>query len=176
MRLIRERHPDGAVALYDMYKASLYGIIARIVPDTARSEDLLQEAFIRIWQSFEQYDPAKGRLFTWMVNIARNMAIDLLRSKTYKKDLLTGELGGHEEIAVPVAAFDRADYHHVRQTAGLLKGSEKAIVDLIYYRGYTHVEAAEELKLPVGTVKTRLVRAIRRLRAHYDERPLALAS
>ena len=67
---------NGAEALYDMYSSSLYGVIFRIVQHEEIAEDLLQDTFIRIWNSFSSYDASKGRLFTWMVNVARNIAID----------------------------------------------------------------------------------------------------
>ena len=72
---------NGAEALYDMYSSSLYGVIFRIVQHEEIAEDLLQDTFIRIWNSFSSYDASKGRLFTWMVNVARNIAIDKTRSK-----------------------------------------------------------------------------------------------
>ncbi|HEY0031415.1 MAG TPA: sigma-70 family RNA polymerase sigma factor, partial [Bacteroidia bacterium] len=71
-------------ALYDNYSAALYGIITRIVPAEEIAEDLLQEVFIKIWKSIDSYDPKKGRLFTWMLNISRNASIDYARSKQSK--------------------------------------------------------------------------------------------
>ena len=68
---ILEKDKNGAEALYDMYSSSLYGVIFRIVQHQEIAEDLLQDTFIRIWNSFSSYDAAKGRLFTWMVNVAR---------------------------------------------------------------------------------------------------------
>lgn len=177
VRLIREQHPNGAVALYDMYSATLYGVISRIIPDSIRSEDVLQETFLKIWQSFGQYDAAKGRLFTWMINIARRQSIDTLRSKSYRQEIQTTELSGNEEIFVgPEVIYNRVDHRLARVTVSLLRGSEKKIVELIYYQGYTHAETAEALHLPLGTVKTRLVRAIKRLRVHYATEHLPLAS
>lgn len=177
IRLIREQHPNGAAALYDMYSASLYGVIARIIPDTMRSEDVLQETFLKVWQCFAQYDPAKGRLFTWMVNIARRQSIDVLRSKSYRQETQTAELSGSEELLVgPETIYNRVDLGLAQVAVGLLRGSEKKIVELIYYRGYTHSETAEALRLPLGTVKTRWVRAIKRLRAYYAADRLPLAS
>ena len=177
IRLIREKHPDGAAALYDMYGASLYGVIFRIITDVMLSEDVLQETFIRVWQSFALYDPAKGRLFTWMVNIARRQAIDLLRSKNYKKDLKTGELMGCDELLIaPVNYYDRADRAQVRQAVTLLADPERVVLELIYFRGYTHTEAAEALKMPLGTVKTCWLRAIKKLRGYYVADTLSMAS
>jgi len=165
IRLIRERHRKGAEALYDMYGASLYGVILRIVPDIVMSEDLLQECMLRIWQSFSGYDAAKGRLFTWMVNIARNLALDQLRSKAYRNQQKNEELVScKDSIAVPEQSYSKIDQDLVRKGTAKLLANERCIIELIYYRGYTHLEAAAFLHIPVGTVKTRLVRAVKCLR------------
>ena len=79
-------------ALYDMYSASLFGVISRIITDTPVAEDVLQETFVKIWNSFSGYSSEKGRLFTWMVNIARNLAIDKVRSKDFKNQSKNHEL------------------------------------------------------------------------------------
>lgn len=177
IRLIRERHPLGAQALYDMYGASLYGVIARIVPETVISEDILQDTFVRIWAGIEGYDCTRGRLFTWMINIARHLAVDRLRSRTYRNHKLNQELDGCEELFVqPEIASGKADMALIRQTASALPDTERVIVELIYYQGYTHVEVAEQLCIPLGTVKTRLVRALKRLRMILDIRQMPLAS
>ena len=176
VRLLQEQHPDGARALYDMYSAALLGMIQRIIKDQAQSEDLLQETFIRIWRTISQYDPQKGRLFTWMVNIARNLTIDQLRSKKYQQVLQTLELESFLDL--PCAADDtyhRTELYFIRQGVALLKSSEMAIIELVYYRGFTHPEVAEALNLPLGTVKTRLGRALRRLRFYYSENQAACA-
>ncbi|RYY18981.1 MAG: sigma-70 family RNA polymerase sigma factor, partial [Sphingobacteriaceae bacterium] len=81
-----------AEALYDMYSASLFGVIIRIVQNNEIAEDLLQESFVKIWNSFPSYSADKGRLFTWMVNIARNLSIDKIRSKDYKNQTKNHEL------------------------------------------------------------------------------------
>lgn len=71
--------------LYDHYSGALFGVIFKIIGDQPLAEDILQEAFVKIWNNFSSYDSSKGRLFTWMLNITRNLTIDTLRSKSYKK-------------------------------------------------------------------------------------------
>jgi len=177
IRLLRERHPDGAKALYDMYRASLFGIICRISKDQALSEDILQETFVRIWQSIEFYEPEKGRLFTWMVNIARNRAIDWLRSKEYRNWQQTDPLDTAEAMVMTdELPFERADRLIIRRGVSKLRVKEYEVIDLVYYHGYTHAEAAAILNLPLGTVKTRLLMAVKRLRSFYGVEPLNLAS
>ena len=92
VQAILEKDKNGAEALYDMYSSSLYGVIFRIVQHQEIAEDLLQDTFIRIWNSFSSYDAAKGRLFTWMVNVARNIAIDKTRSKEFRNSAKTEDI------------------------------------------------------------------------------------
>lgn len=169
VQAIRTRDTRGAEALYDMYSAALYGVIYRIIQHEEIAEDLLQEVFVKIWNSAASYDESKGRLFTWMVNIARNLSIDKTRSKDFRNHSKT------EDIENIVLSVDKGFTTSLNpETLGLkdlvekLKPDQKAILDLVYFRGYTHVEAAEELDIPLGTVKTRLRNAIITLRKVFN--------
>ncbi|HEY1061753.1 MAG TPA: sigma-70 family RNA polymerase sigma factor [Daejeonella sp.] len=166
---LRNKEKAGAEALYDMYSSSLYGIIFRIVQHEEIAEDLLQDTFVRIWNSFSSYDASKGRLFTWMVNIARNISIDKTRSKDFRNSSKT------EDIENNVLSLEmRADNTLNPETMGLkelvakLKPEQKIILDMVYFRGFTHAEVSEELEIPLGTVKTRLRNAIISLRKVFN--------
>ena len=156
-------------ALYDMYSGALLGVISRIIPQVEVAEDILQETFIKIWNSADSYDNTKGRLFTWMMNIARNLSIDKLRSKDFKNS------GKNQDIENNVDFIDaqkkvtfNADLLGLRELVTSLKPEYNNVVQMIYFKGYTHVEAAEELNLPLGTVKTRIRKAILELRKHFN--------
>lgn len=166
---MRRREKIAAEALYDMYSASLYGVILRIVNDEALAEDILQETFVKIWQSFGSYSSDKGRLFTWMVNIARNLSIDKIRSKDFKNQ------GKNQELENNVLSIDQQrntvyqpELLGIKDLVSTLKPEQKSILDLVYFKGYTHVEAAEELGVPLGTIKTRLRMAIQQLRKYFN--------
>jgi RNA polymerase sigma-70 factor (ECF subfamily) len=166
---LRNHEKIAVEALYDMYSASLYGVISRIVIDTAVAEDILQETFVKIWHSFSSYSAEKGRLFTWMVNIARNLAIDKIRSKDFKNQ------NKNQEIENNVTFIDeqrstvyKPELMGVKDLVQTLKPDQKSIIDLVYFKGYTHVEAAEELGIPLGTIKTRLRMGIQELRKHFN--------
>lgn len=88
--LLRQRNDRSFGYLYDNYAGALMGVISAIISDPETARDVLQESFINIWRRIDLYDPAKGRLFTWMMNVARNAAIDKLRSKGYQNTLKTG--------------------------------------------------------------------------------------
>jgi RNA polymerase sigma-70 factor (ECF subfamily) len=166
---LQHREKIAVEALYDMYSASLFGVISRIINDTAIAEDVLQETFVKIWHSFSSYSTEKGRLFTWMVNIARNLAIDKIRSKDFKNQ------NKNQEIENNVTFIDerrntvyKPELMGVKDLVQTLKPEQKLIIELVYFKGYTHVEAAEELGIPLGTIKTRLRMAILELRKHFN--------
>jgi len=166
---LRHREKIAVEALYDMYSASLYGVICRIVVDEATSEDVLQETFVKIWHSFSSYSSDKGRLFTWMVNIARNLSIDKLRSKDFKNHNKNQELENNVTfIDEQRNTVYKPELMGIKELVQKLKPEQKSILDLVYFKGYTHVEAADELGIPLGTIKTRLRMAIIELRKNFN--------
>lgn len=165
--VLRLRNQDQSAFsyLYDNYAAALNGVIHRMIDDTQLAEDILQEAFLKIWNNFKQYDDTKGRLFTWMVNITRNLTIDTLRSKGYKKQQKIfkdeNSVIGLKDLTVGV---DRFDTMGLRKQVAALKPEQKLIIDLAYFGGYTQEEISQEMGIPLGTVKTRMRAAIIELR------------
>ncbi len=179
IRAIQEKTELGAKALYDMYAGSLLGVISRIVPDPGIAEDILQELFLKIWNSFDKYDALKGRLFTWMVNLARNLAIDALRKKDYRQQALQVDLAEYgNELVQASPQFDPTDFKLVRSAVVNLPDKERQVLELIYFKGFKHTEVAEALQMPHGTVKTRCRAAINSLRTYYlaDRQVMALVS
>jgi RNA polymerase sigma factor (sigma-70 family) len=166
---LRNREKIAIEALYDMYSSSLYGVISRIIIDTPTAEDVLQETFVKIWHSFQGYSTEKGRLFTWMVNIARNLAIDKIRSKDFKNQNKNQELENNVTfIDEQRNTVYKPELLGIKELVGTLKPEQKVILELVYFKGYTHVEAADELGIPLGTIKTRLRMAIQELRKYFN--------
>ncbi len=166
---LKNREKIAIEALYDMYSSSLYGVISRIITDTATAEDVLQETFVKIWHSFSSYSTEKGRLFTWMMNIARNLAIDKIRSKDFKNQNKNHELENNVTfIDEQRNTVYKPELLGIKDLVETLKPEQKSILDLVYFKGYTHVEAADELGVPLGTIKTRLRMAIQQLRKHFN--------
>lgn len=163
--LLRNEDKNAFSYLYDNYAAALNGIIMRMVEDNQLAEDILQEAFLKIWNNFKQYDNSKGRLFTWMINITRNLTIDTLRSKGYKKQKKISQ----DENSVTTYqdknyTSDKFDTIGLRKQLQYLKPDQKVIIDLAYFNGYTQEEISKEMQIPLGTVKTRMRSAIIELR------------
>jgi len=152
--------------LYDHYSGALNGIVFRIVRDEDVAEEILQDVFLRIWDKIGNYDSSKGKLFTWMLNVARNLAIDKVRSKEITKAKKT------DDIDNLVHKIDRQESGELAvDTIGLtevlerLPNEQKFVVEYLYLKGYTQTELAEEFKIPLGTVKTRLRLAMIELRS-----------
>jgi RNA polymerase sigma factor (sigma-70 family) len=166
---LKNREKIAVEALYDMYSSSLYGVISRIIIDTATAEDVLQETFVKIWHSFSSYSTEKGRLFTWMVNIARHLAIDKLRSKDFKNQNKNHELENNVTfIDEQRNTVYKPELLGIKDLVQTLQPEQRLILELVYFKGYTHVEAADELGIPLGTIKTRLRMAIIQLRKYFN--------
>ncbi len=166
---LRRQDTIAIKALYDMYSGALFGVISRIVLHAEVAEDILQETFVKIWNSSAHYDSSKGRLFTWMMNIARNLSIDKLRSKDFKNSAKNQALENNVDFIDEQKKISfNADTLDLKDLVTTLKSDYKDILDIVYFKGYTHVEAAEELGLPLGTVKTRVRMAILELRKKFN--------
>ena len=148
--------------LYDMYSPTLYGVILQIVKVEETAEDVLQEAFVKIWNSFQSYDASKGRLFTWMINICRNLAIDKIRSKQHRVSQKTMDIPDAPRAAYGSDEF-KPEHIGLREITEKLNPVQKQIIDLMYFEGLTQSEIAEEFNIPLGTVKTRARSAIKTL-------------
>lgn len=155
-------------ALYQMYSDSLYKVISTIVVIEEVAQDLLQETFIKIWKSFAKYDATKGRLYTWMARLARNLSIDYLRSSNYRNATVCEDLS---EVGQQVDMTFQTNYNPeligVKDMTKILTNDQKSALELVYFKGYTHVQAAEELNITLGILRSRLQSSISELRKVY---------
>jgi RNA polymerase sigma factor (sigma-70 family) len=161
---LQNRNQQAFAYLYDNYAGALNGVIYRLVEDKELAEDILQEAFVKIWNNFSTYDAAKGRLFTWMLNLTRNLTIDTLRSKGYKKQ---SKISGDENTVSNLGdntTAEKFDAIGVRKHLAGLKPEQRTIIDMAYFNGCTQDEISKEMGIPLGTVKTRMRTAILELR------------
>jgi RNA polymerase sigma factor (sigma-70 family) len=162
---LQQRDQQAFSYLYDNYAPALNGVIYRMVEEKELAEDILQEAFIKIWDNFAQYDSSKGRLFTWMINLTRNLTIDTLRSKSYKKQQkISADENSVSNLPGNHSGAERFDTIGLRKQLENLKPEQRTIIDLAYFNGYTQDEIAKEIGIPLGTVKTRMRTAIIELR------------
>jgi RNA polymerase sigma-70 factor, ECF subfamily len=149
--------------LYDAYSGALFGIIRRIVDSEILAEEALQDTFLKIWNNIESYDANKGTFFTWMRRIAHNTSIDLLRQGNRQPQGQSlegneGALDARYQSNIPV------DNIGLQTIIEKLRPEYQEIIELLYFQGYTQQEVADELNLPLGTVKTRSRAALNDLR------------
>jgi RNA polymerase sigma factor (sigma-70 family) len=157
--------------LYDHYSAALYGVVHRIVLSDETANDVLQDAFVKIWNGIASYDAKKGKLFTWMLNICRNMAIDKTRSKDFNNNRKNQSTENVVNKIIRLKADDLKPEHiGLAELVEKLDPNEKFLVDLMYFKGYTQSEIAEEFNIPLGTVKTRLRSATMNLRKVFGSK------
>lgn len=163
--MLKRRDRKAITLLYDNYSAALHGVIFRIVNDKETAEDVLQESFVKIWNNIESYDASKGRLFTWLLNVARNTAIDKTRSKNYRD---AGQVQSIEDFVYSIErrynTSTNIDHIGLKKVVEKLKPEHRTLIELLYFGGYTQTEAAQALGIPLGTVKTRVKIAINQLR------------
>jgi RNA polymerase sigma-70 factor (ECF subfamily) len=148
--------------LYDHYSDSLYGIINRILGDDQLAEDALQRSFLKIWENIQGFDSTRASFFTWMSVIARNTALDQKRLKTFQakqKTVSVDEIVYRPDVSTPEgASIDAA------RLLSNLDTNNRIVLEYAYLKGYTQQEISEALNIPLGTVKTRLRKAISILR------------
>ena len=166
---LKNQEPIAMRALYDMYSYSLGGVIARIINNPELSEDVLQEVIMKIWTSGNSYNPSRGRLFTWMINLTRNYTLDVLRTKRYRNSRKTISIDDcHPAIDKQRNVYYNPEAILIKELVCQLKPEFNVLLEMVYFKGYTHLETAEELNLPLGTVKTRIRMAIIELRTQFD--------
>jgi RNA polymerase sigma-70 factor (ECF subfamily) len=165
LQRIAARDTAALTELYDRHSRLLFGLILRIVRDRGEAEDILQEAFVRVWSRAEIYDARMGGPLPWIVRVARNRAIDRLRARrvraavdTHAIDVTTvGAAVPATGIQTPEAAV--LDAERRGTVTGVLAGlpaDQRQLIEAAFFEGYTHSELAQRFGLPLGTVKTRI--------------------
>jgi RNA polymerase sigma factor (sigma-70 family) len=162
---LKAREDQAFSYLYDHYSSSLFSIILQIVKSQEVASDVLQEVFVNIWRKIESYDPLRGRLFTWMLNISRNASIDMIRSKSYLNSKKNQEINDNVYRIDQVTQTD-IDKIGLTKFLGMLKPEHRVLIELAYMKGYTHEEIAQIEDIPLGTVKTRIRNALLQLRVY----------
>lgn len=154
--------------LYHNYKGALLAVIKQVIVDEETAGDVLQEAFVTTWKNIEKYDPAKGKLFTWLYNVTRNSAINTTRSKTFKSQQKNDSLDNYVSYSENLPGQElNINKIGLRKQVHLLREDYKNVLELSYFSGYTHEEISKILNIPEGTVKTRLRNALIELRKQF---------
>lgn len=173
VRRLKAREAQAMADLYDRYGRLAYSVILRVVRDSGVAEDLMQEAFLRIWTRIAAFDDNKGALGPWVVAVARNRAIDYLRSVEGRLSRSAVEMDKLDRPAA-FADFDQevVTADHMRRLRGAfdkLTANQREVIELAYFQGLSQSEMAERLKQPLGTVKTWVRTALRQLREEMNQ-------
>lgn len=176
MKRIQARDANALDELYDLYKRLLFGMVIAIVKKHEEAEDVLQEIFIKIWNKADSFDAKRGNAYSWIVTLARNTAIDRIRSKGYKTQqkqsvsiheplfFLEGDTYDPMETTI---FSDRAEL--VKQALEQIPAKQSEVIKIAYYRGMTQSEIARSLDIPLGTVKTRTRQGMIKLKRILEE-------
>lgn len=165
---LRQHDNNAYHYLYMNYRGSLYNVILQLIPDKETASDVLQEVLVTVWQQIDKYDAAKGKLFTWLVRLTRNAAINKLRSKVYKSQAKNESLDNYViSIEKNNQETDNVNRIGLRKQVHQLREEYKNVIELSYYNGFTQEEIARALNIPLGTVKTRLRSALLELRKQF---------
>ena len=167
--LLKNRNEGGFNYLYDNYSAALYGVILRIVIFKDDTVEVLQDVFVKIWNSIAQYDSSKGTLYTWMLNIARNTAIDKLKSKTFQNNLKNQSMPDFVNNNRSLSVDQPDHFHEIQNVVNKMKDDFKDIINKSYFEGFTQQEISDKMNIPLGTVKTRTRAAFVELRQLLKE-------
>ncbi|HEX4772443.1 MAG TPA: sigma-70 family RNA polymerase sigma factor [Bryobacteraceae bacterium] len=165
---IKRREPEGLTAVYDRYATAAYSVFLRITRDAAVAEDLLQELFFRIWNRSRHFDETKGALGVWILAIARNMAIDYVRSAQARFSSRLLPLGDINPLFLSSRSKEVEgviDRGAVKAALSGLNANEKRVLEMAYFDGLTQTEIAAKLDEPLGTVKSWTRSALGRLRS-----------
>lgn len=160
---LRARDPTAMAVFYDRYGPALYGLLRRLLRDEALAEDILQEGLVKIWEGFSAYDPHKGGLFPWALRLCRNLALDQLRSRRAHQARQTQPLADNSALTPSNPSF-QPEHVGLRELVAQLPSPQRRLLELLYLQGYTMSEAAQELAVPLGTIRSRARAALRTLR------------
>jgi RNA polymerase sigma-70 factor, ECF subfamily len=177
VRRLKNREPHAMSDLYDRYGRIAYSLIFRVVRDSATTEDLVQETFLRVWNRVQSFDPERGALGAWILTVARNRAIDYLRSADGRMAAGSIELDRTDNPALfssfdeSALTLDRA--RRLKSAFEKLNANQRAVIELAYFEGLSQTEMAERMKQPLGTIKTWVRSALKALREELAETAIA---
>ena len=175
--LVADSDAQAFALLYDRHSRAAYSLAYRLTNGRQPAEDLLQEVFIKVWRSAGGYRAGRGSVRTWIFSIVRNRAIDQFRSDASRRRT-RDEVEASAPTSEPSEAFAEiwrnTQQEQMREVLKTLPQKQLRILELAYFSGYTQVEIAESLCLPLGTVKGRMRLGLEKLRNHTELREMAV--
>ncbi len=177
MPLVETGDAEAFATLYDRHGRMAYSLAYRMMGEKQEAEDVVQEAFIKVWRSAGGYRMGRGSVRTWILSIVHNRGIDQIRSHA-SRGRMQDKVEASAPTSEPSEAFAEtwrsSQRDQVREALKTLPQEQLKILELAYFSGYTHVEIAERLDLPLGTVKGRMRLGLQKLRGFFQARGVAV--
>ena len=166
IQLLGKKDESAIDLIYDQYGGNLYGYLLQMLKSEEEAQDVLQNSFVKIWNNAEKFDSSKAKLFTWLLSICRNTAIDRIRSKNKRQE---NEIQRQKsDVYTNNWVYINEDAVDLREKVEELEPQYKAVIEALFFGGMTQKEASEYLDIPLGTVKTRLKIALRKLQKIFS--------
>ena len=167
---------DAFAALYDRHSRSAYSVAHKLTGEKHSAEDLSQDAFIKVWRSANRYRPQRGSVRTWILSVVRNHGIDWLRASASRRrtqEKVEASAPRYEPSEAFAQAWHEDRLGRLREALDALPYAQRQVLELAHFYGLTHMEIAERLRLPPGTVKGRVRLGVEKLRNNIELRSVA---
>ncbi len=177
MPLVEVGDAEALATLYDRHGRAAYSLAYRLMGEKQEAEDVVQEAFVKVWRSAGGYRVGRGSVRTWILSIVHNRGIDQIRSHASRRrtqDKVEASAPTSEPSEAFSETWKNSQREQVREALNTLPQEQLKILELAYFSGYTHVEIAERLDLPLGTVKGRMRLGLRKIRDFFQTRGAAV--
>ncbi len=175
--LVEAGDADAFATLYDRHSRAAFSLSYRMMGERQASEDLAQDAFLKVWRGAGSYRAERGSVRTWILSIVHNRGIDQLRSHASRRrtqDKIEATAPRSQPSEAFAETWRNSQRDLVREAMGTLPSEQLKILELAYFSGYTHVEISELLSLPLGTVKGRMRLGLKKIRDHFESRGAAV--
>ncbi|MEQ9619542.1 MAG: sigma-70 family RNA polymerase sigma factor [Deltaproteobacteria bacterium] len=166
MALVKKRDKTAFREIYSRFSQVVFNLVYRILKDRQEAEEVVQEIFLQVWNKADSYDAQRGALSTWIINISRNKSIDRLRTRSHKfQNTEINEERLNSKYDFSRILENREERRKVLQEAlNTLPQEQRTAIEMVYFEGFTHVETAQKLNEPVGTIKTRIRLGVMKLK------------
>lgn len=175
LRSIQRGEEDGVAALYDRYSGIAYGLACRITNDATAAEDVVQDAFVSVWKQARRFDAERGQVRSWLLTIVHHRAVDAVRKRAGRPERALLE-GPEEFVATEGRPEEIAEWtlesEAIREAVVRIPDDQRRTVEMAYFMGMTHVEIAQRMDVPLGTVKSRLRIGLEKMRDYLRPRVL----
>jgi RNA polymerase sigma-70 factor (ECF subfamily) len=168
---------EAFTTLYDRHSHAAFSLAYRVMGERQAAEDLVQDTFLKLWRSATSYRPERGSVRTWLLSIVHNRGIDQLRSvasRRRRQEKIEASAPKSQPSEAFAHSWRNAQREQVREALSTLPKEQLKTLELAYFSGYTHVEIAELLDVPLGTVKGRMRLGLKKIRAYFDSQDMVM--